>query len=86
MAATGEARAFGRGVRIALGFAVLLVIAVIIVVVERDRPLKRQTLPATQALPAQTMNRAAVQAAAPANASGGEVDPGKSTTDLVTHP
>ena len=38
---SGEARAFRRGVRLAAGFAGLLVVLIVIVVVARDHPLQR---------------------------------------------
>ena len=41
MDVSGEARAFRRGVRIAAGFAGLLVVLIVIVVIARDHPLER---------------------------------------------
>jgi hypothetical protein len=38
----GEQRAFQRGVRIAAGFVVIVVAAIMIVIVNRDHPLKWQ--------------------------------------------
>jgi len=38
----GKQRAFRRGVRIAAGFAVILVAVIMIVIVNRDHPLKWQ--------------------------------------------
>ena len=37
---SGESRAFARGVKIAAGFIVLLLVGIVIAIVERDRPLK----------------------------------------------
>ncbi len=38
----GEQRAFRRGVRIAAGFVVIVIAAIMIVIVNRDHPLKWQ--------------------------------------------
>ncbi len=87
MAGGGDQRAFARGVKIAAGFAVVLVVAVVIVVIQRDHPLKWETNPNPPAV-----NRANVQAGdngplpqtgdAPTNTSGVVVHPGKSQSDL----
>jgi hypothetical protein len=80
-------RAFGRGVRIAAGIAAVLVMIFMVVIVERDHPLKWDTHHNTPAV-----DRAAVQAGdagplpstgiAPANTSGVVVHPGKTQSDL----
>jgi len=85
VSATGDDRAFKRGARIVAGFAALVVVVIMIFVVQRDHPLKRETL-------STDVNRAAVQAGdngplpaagnAPTNMSGVVVHPGKSTSDL----
>ena len=85
MSASGDDRAFKRGARIVAGFAALVVVVIMIVVVQRDRPVKWETR-------STDVDRAAVQASdngalpaagnAPTNTSGVVVHPGKSTSDL----
>ena len=87
MTPSGADRAFNRGVRIAAGVAALFVAIIVIVVVERDHPLKWDTHP-----PSPAVGRAAVQAGdigpapktgdVPTNTSGVVVHPVKSQSDL----
>ncbi len=85
--AGGADRAFRRGVRIAAGFAGLVVVIIMIVIVNRDHPLKWDTHPQPTAV-----SRTNVQAGdngplpatgtAPTNSSGVVVHPGKAQSDL----
>jgi hypothetical protein len=86
----GEARAFRRGVRIAAGFAALLVVVVVIFVVRRDHPLEVDTH-----LNPPAADRAAVQASdngalprtgdAPTGTAGVVGHPGPDGSDLSPH-
>ena len=89
--AGGDDRAFRRGVRIAAGFAAAVLAIVMIVIVNRDRPLKWDAHPDPTAV-----SRANVQAGdngplpttgnAPTNNSGVVVHPGKSQSELGAKP
>ena len=79
MTPSGADRAFNRGVRIAAGMAALVVAIIVVVVVERDHPLKWDTHPTSPAV-----SRAAVQAdTGPAPATG---DVPTDTSGVVVHP
>ena len=83
----GEDRAFRRGARIAAGLAAAIVAIIMIVIVNRDHPLKWDTHPDPTAV-----SRSNVQAGdngplpatgnVPTNTSGVVVHPGKSQSDL----
>ncbi len=85
MAPTGDDRAFNRGLRIVAGFAALFVVVIMIVVIQRNRPLKWENRPADATRAAvQTSDNGPLPTAgnAPTNTSGVVVHPGKSTSDL----
>ncbi len=85
MIATGDDRAFNRGLRIVAGLAALIVVVVMIVVFRRDHPLLDSPVDRTN-------DGAAVQASdtgplphagtVPDNTSGVVQHPGKSQSDL----
>ncbi len=75
--AGGADRAFRRGVRIAAGFAAAIVVILMIVIVNRDHPLKWDTHPD----PASRDNVQAGQNA-PTDGSSVVAAPGKARSDL----
>ena len=85
MTPTGDDRAFNRGLRVVAGFAALIVVVVMIVVTQRDHPLKweSQSTDANRAA-VQTSDNGPLPAAgnAPTDTSGVVVHPGKTTSDL----
>ncbi len=87
MAEAGPDRAFNRGLRIVAGFAALVVVAVMILVVERDHPLQwdtRHNSPAIDRATVQTGDNGPLPRAgdAPTNTSGVVQHPGQPDSDL----
>ena len=83
MIATGDDRAFNRGLRIVAGLAALIVVVIMVVVFHRDHPLLDSHLDPTA-------NGAAVKASdtgpVATNSAGAVQHPGKSPSDLPSRP
>jgi len=78
----GEQRAFRRGVRIAAGFAVVVMAVIMIVIVNRDHPLQWQPHSGNEG---GVENGPAQGASGSAAASGLLPRPAKSPSDLGAH-